>query len=285
MLKTKSLTPTQYEIIINKDTEQPFTGRYNDLDTNGIYTCRNCSTKLFKADSKFISTCGWPSYDTHIDDNIKMIPDIDGRRTEILCNNCDGHLGHIFIGEGITQLNTRYCVNSVSVDFIPFDAFGDTSEIILAAGCFWGVEYYLKRLNGVLLAESGYCGGDTPNPYYKDICTGNTDYLEVVRIIFDTKIVTIDALLKYFFEIHDFEQQDGQGPDIGKQYKSAIFCYDDIQIKIANKIIETLSSYGYNVVTDIREVKPFYLAEDEHLDYYSKHMSIPYCHRYNKIFK
>ena len=81
------------------------------------YICRNCATKLFKADSKFISTCGWTSYDIHIDNNVKTIPDADGCRVEILCNTCDGHLGHIFQGEGYTKLNTRYCVNSASVDF------------------------------------------------------------------------------------------------------------------------------------------------------------------------
>ena len=98
-------------------------------------------------------------------------------------------------------------------------------------------------------------------------------------------ILTIDFLLKYFFEIHDFEQQNGQGPDIGKQYKSAIFCYDDKQVKIASNLIDTLSSYGYNVATNVRNIKPFYLAEEEHLDYYSKPASIPYCHSYKKIFK
>ena len=284
MLKTKSLTPHQFEIIINKDTEQSFTGRYNDIDSNGIYVCRNCATKLFKADSKFISTCGWPSYDIHIDDNVKTIPDADGRRTEILCNTCDGHLGHIFQGEGYTKLSTRYCVNSASVDFIPFESFGETEEIVLAAGCFWGVEHYLKKFEGVLLAESGYCGGDEPNPDYKKVCNGNTEYLEVVRVIFDKSKVSLETILKYFFEIHDFTQVDGQGPDIGEQYKSAIFCYDDSQKLVAENLVKLLAEKGYKVVTEIRGIKPYYVAEDYHLDYYIKNGSIPYCHKHTKIF-
>jgi peptide methionine sulfoxide reductase msrA/msrB len=284
MLKTKSLTPHQYEIIINKDTEQPFTGRYNDLDQNGVYVCRNCAIPLFKADSKFISTCGWPSYDLHIDDNVKTLPDADGRRTEILCNCCDGHLGHIFHGEGYTKLSTRYCVNSASVDFIPFENFGATEEIIVAAGCFWGVEHYLKKLDGVLLAESGYCGGDEPNPNYKKVCSGTTDYLEVVRVIFDKDKLTLEELLKYFFEIHDFEQTNGQGPDIGEQYKSAIFCYTDNQKEIAEELKGTLIGKGYKVATEVRGMKPYYVAEDYHLDYYMRNGSIPYCHKHQKIF-
>ncbi|API87785.1 bifunctional methionine sulfoxide reductase B/A protein [Francisella uliginis] len=284
MLKTKSLTPKEYEVIINKDTEQPFTGRYNDLDEKGVYICRNCGTPLFKADSKFISTCGWPSYDIHIDNNVKELPDADGRRTEILCNTCEGHLGHIFHGEGYTKLNTRYCVNSASVDFIASENFGETEEIIVAAGCFWGVEYYMKKLDGVLFAESGYCGGDQPYPNYKDVCNGDTGYLEVVRIIFDKTKLSLENLLKYFFEIHDFQQTDGQGPDIGEQYKSAIFYYEDDQKQIAESIKDSLINKGYKVATEIKEMSSFYVAEDYHLDYYMKQGSLPYCHTRRKIF-
>ena len=265
MLKTKGLTPLEYDILINKGTEHPFTGRYDKLDEDGVYLCRNCGTPLFKADSKFISTCGWPSYDIDIDDNVKQEPDADGRRTEILCNNCDGHLGHIFHGEKYTKLNTRYCVNSASVDFVTsFDIPKNTQEIIVAAGCFWGVEYYMKKIDGVILADAGYCGGDTPYPNYKEVCKGNTDYLEVVRIIFDTDKTDLETVLKKYFEIHDFEQTDGQGPDIGKQYTSAIFYYDKKQKSIINNIIEILTNKSYKVATNVREVKPFYLAEDYH---------------------
>ncbi|GAB4224537.1 MAG: bifunctional methionine sulfoxide reductase B/A protein [Francisella sp.] len=284
MLKTKSLTPHEYDIIINKATEKPFTGRYNDFDKKGIYICRNCGTQLFKSDSKFISTCGWPSYDIHIGNNVKKLPDADGVRTEILCNTCDGHLGHIFYGEGYTKLNTRYCVNSASVDFIPVEDFGATEEIIIAAGCFWGVEYYMQKLAGVLLATPGYCGGNEPYPDYKKVCQGNTGYLEVVKVIFDTSKTSLKQVLQYFFEIHNFEQVDGQGPDIGEQYKSAIFYYDNEQKKIAESIIKTLEQKGYKVATQVREVQPFYIAEDYHIDYYAKNGTTPYCHTHKKIF-
>ncbi|APC97234.1 bifunctional methionine sulfoxide reductase B/A protein [Francisella frigiditurris] len=285
MLKTRSLTPFEYEVIINKATEKPFTGRYNDTDLEGTYLCRNCGLPLFKASSKFTSTCGWPSYDEHIANNVKELPDADGRRTEILCNGCDGHLGHIFHGEGYTKLSTRYCVNSASVDFVPFENFDETEEILVAAGCFWGVEYYLKKLDGVLLAESGYCGGDEPYPDYKKVCNGDTGYLEVVRVIFDKNKSSLEKILKYFFEIHDFEQTNGQGPDIGEQYKSEIFYYNDEQKGIAEKVKQDLTNMGYKVATNIREVKPYYVAEDYHLDYYNKKGTLPYCHMPRKIFK
>ena len=104
----------------------------------------------------------------------------------------------------LQSFNTRYCVDSASVDFIGFEDFGETEEIILAAGCFWGVEHYLKNLDGVLFAESGYCGGDSPNPNYKKVCVGDSGYLEVVRVIFDKDKLSLTDVLKYFFEIHDF---------------------------------------------------------------------------------
>ena len=112
---------------------------------------------MFRADRKFISTCGWPNYDIHIDNNVKQLSDDDGRRNKILYNNCDGHLGHIFHGEGYTKLNIHYCVNSASVDFITIEDFSNTEEIIVVVECFSVVEYYMKKLSGVVFAESGYC--------------------------------------------------------------------------------------------------------------------------------
>ena len=136
----------------------------------------------------------------------------------------------------------------------------------------------------MLLAESGYCGGDEPNPDYKKVCSGSTDYLEVIRIIFDNEKISLEAILKYFFEIHDFTQTNSQGPDIGEQYKSAIFYYDDSQKLVAEHLIKQLVEMDYKVATEIREVKPYYVAEDYHLDYYMRNGSIPYCHKHIKIF-
>ncbi len=111
------LTKEEQNILINKGTEAPFTGKYNDFYQKGVYRCKKCNAELYHSSDKFNSSCGWPSFDDEIVDAVKRLPDIDGRRTEIVCANCDGHLGHVFEGEGYTEKNTRHCVNSLSMNF------------------------------------------------------------------------------------------------------------------------------------------------------------------------
>lgn len=284
MLKTTSLTPQQRAIIIDKSTEMPFTGEYTDHEVDGSYLCRNCGIALFRANSKFHSACGWPSFDAEIPERINYLPDSDGRRTEILCANCDAHLGHVFYGEKFTQLNTRHCVNSASLDFVANTEVVDTEEIILAAGCFWGVEYYLQKLPGVLLTQVGYCGGNIDNPNYAQVCTKTTGHLEVVRVIFDPSQLNLTGLLKYFFEIHDPEQTNGQGPDLGPQYLSAIFYYDEQQHQVAKQVIDLLRSKGYAVATKLLPMAVFWIAEAYHRNYYQNKNDLPYCHAYTKRF-
>lgn len=275
----KELTPEEKRVIIDKGTERPFTGKYTDTKEAGTYVCKQCGAPLYRSEDKFDAGCGWPSFDDEIKGAVKRVLDSDGLRTEIVCSKCGGHLGHVFTGEGFTEKETRHCVNSISMDFIP-----STTTAIFAGGCFWGVEHLMQQQNGVIGVESGYIGGTVVNPTYQQVCTGKTGHAEAVRIIYDRTKVDYETLAKLFFEIHDPTQLDGQGPDLGHQYRSGVFYSSPEQKKIAEKLIQQLKDKGYDVVTEVTEATEFYPAEEYHQDYYVKTGKTPYCHIYTKKF-
>jgi len=155
-----------------------------------------------------------------------------------------------------------------------------------AGGCFWGVEFYFEKLNGVQSAISGYMGGHLENPTYKDICTGNTGHFEVVQVNYDSEIIGYEDLAKLFFEIHDPTQKNGQGPDLGTQYLSAIFYENKDEKTICVKLVDILKTDNYDVVTKLisKNNTIFYEAELYHQNYYFVHNKIPYCHSYIKRF-
>jgi len=284
-VKTASLPHDILNVVKDKGTERPFTGEYNDFGDAGTYLCRQCGLPLFYSQSKFHSGCGWPSFDDEIKNTVTRETDTDGRRTEILCARCHAHLGHVFTGEGLTAKNLRHCVNSLSLDFVPVADVKDTEEAIFAAGCFWGVEYYLQKLPGVLRTEVGYTGGHQSHPSYKEVCSGTTGHYEALRVLYDPTRLSYKDLVKYFFEIHDPQQKNGQGPDLGSQYHSAIFYYDDAQKKAALEVIAELEKMQYQLATQVLPVSVFWRAENYHQDYYTKMQKEPYCHRYEKKFK
>ena len=281
-MKYNKLSPEEQRVILKKGTERPFSGKYEHHEENGTYTCKQCDAPLYRSTDKFDAQCGWPSFDDEIPGAVKRITDADGHRTEIVCANCDGHLGHVFLGERFTQKNTRHCVNSISLNFEAVEIKMD--KAIFASGCFWGVEYQLQKLDGVISTSVGYTGGTIPNPTYKQVCTGMTGHAEAVEVIFNPDKVSYETLARLFFETHDPTQVDGQGPDIGTQYRSEIFYLSDDQKATAEALIKQLEDKGLDVATALTPAVEFYPGEEYHQDYYAKSGGTPYCHAYTKRF-
>lgn len=280
----RQLTPYESWVINQKGTERPYSGLYVNNTAPGVYLCKNCQTPLYRSEDKFHSHCGWPSFDDEIPGAIQHLPDADGMRTEILCKACGAHLGHVFRGEGMTEKNLRHCVNSVSLDFDPKKVPGAAS-IVLASGCFWGTQYFLARVPGVLSTQVGYTGGHVDHPSYKEVCSGTTGHVEALEITYDPVQVDLEEILRIYFETHDFSQTDGQGPDIGPQYLSVLFYANEKEEKLARELIAELTAKGYKVATQLRPRAHFWPAEDYHQQYYEKKGEQPYCHRYREIFK
>ncbi len=281
-----NLTPEEARVIVDKGTEAPFSGEFHENNRHGKYYCKRCNALLFSSEDQFESSCGWPSFDDEFPASVKKIPDKDGRRTEIVCANCDAHLGHIFAGEGHTAKDKRYCVNSISLKFVEFKKDAQDEIAYFAAGCFWGVEYYFKKFHGVKKVTSGYMGGDVENPTYEQVCAKKTGHLETVEVIFDSTKTNFEELCKLFFEIHDATQTDGQGPDRGPQYLSAIFATNAKQKEIAQKLIVILENKGLKIATKIYDAAniKFWPAELYHQNYYFRNGKQPYCHIYKKLF-
>lgn len=300
-----SLSGQEADVLLRKATEPPYTGKYLNNHEAGTYICRQCGMPLYHSDDKFESGCGWPSFDAEVPGAVRRAPDADGRRVEIICANCGGHLGHVFEGEGFTEKNTRHCVNSLSMSFAPAGseeektamarlaakaeapapggtlaagqtsgkqtpAGGCTATAIVAGGCFWGVEDAFQKLPGVCEAVSGYTGGHTANPSYEGVSRGDTGHAEAVLVRFDPTRVTYEQILRRFFEVHDPTQLNRQGPDWGEQYRSAVFYQGPEQKAAAEKLVARLRELGYKVVTQIAPAGAFYEAEDYHQDFASR---------------
>jgi peptide methionine sulfoxide reductase msrA/msrB len=147
-----------------------------------------------------------------------------------------------------------------------------------AGGCFWGVEYWLQQEPGVISVTSGYMGGDVNNPSYRQVCSGKTGPAETVEVVFEPNKTSYEKLARLFFNIHDPGQVNRQGPDVGTQYRSAIFYTDAQQKATVEKLIAILKEKGYKVATSVEPAKEFWPAEKYHQDYYFHKGSVPYCH-------
>jgi len=273
----KELSPEQFRVMFQKGTEPAFSGKYNDFWEEGIYFCAACGTPLFKSADKYDHQTGWPSFkESFSETNLEYHDDLSlgTHRIEVRCAVCGAHLGHLFY-DGPAPSGKHYCINSVALNFKPAEeARKELPQVAtFAAGCFWGVEYEFSKIKGVLETTVGYSGGKTVNPTYHQVLTGKTGHAESVQVIFDPNLISYEQLVRKFFELHDPTQYNRQGPDVGPNYRSAIFYHDEEQKQIAEKVkaeLQQSGKYKKKIVTEIAPFHSFYRAEEYHQKYYQK---------------
>lgn len=272
------LNEEEQRVILHKWTESPGSWEFNEHKQPWTYICRQCDAPLYKSEDKFSAGCGWPSFDDEIEGAVKRNQDADGRRVEIVCQNCDGHLWHVFVWERLTEKNTRHCVNSISLKFIPETNQDSTiQKAYVAGGCFWGMEELFRKEVWVVDTKVWYTGGQNDNPTYRN----HPWHAEALEISYDSNLTSFKNILDFFFRIHNPTTVDRQGNDRWSSYRSAIFYQNTNQRDEAEKFISIVNSSGRwpdPVVTTLEEYKKFYLAEDYHQDYLQENINGYTCH-------
>jgi len=272
----KTFSPEQFRVMFEKGTEPAWSGLYNDFWEKGAYLCAACGSALFLSEDKYDHGTGWPSFKaTFSEANVEYENDYSAgmSRIEVRCSNCGAHLGHLFF-DGPPPTGRHYCINSVALKFLPQTDAQDSlpERATFAAGCFWGVEYKFSQLAGVLATAAGFAGGHKKDPTYEQVCSGKTGHAETVEIVYDPKKITYEELVRKFFSFYDPTQLNRQGPDVGSQYRSAIFYRTDAQRQVAQRIKEEVERNGLygsqRIVTEIVPLEAFYRAEEYHQQYY-----------------
>lgn len=299
-----NLTPEQYRVTQQCGTEPPFRNAFWDNHAAGIYVDVVSGEPLFSSLDKYDSGTGWPSFSKPLDPaNVVEREDKEHgmTRTEVRSKHADSHLGHVF-NDGPSPSGERYCMNSSSLRFIPAEklveaGYGQYAKLfpsvkqsaaaktretaILAGGCFWGMEEILRKIPGVHETEVGYTGGKLARPSYQDVTTGSTGHAEAVRIVFDPNVLSYEALLGYFFRMHEPTTLNRQHGDVGTQYRSAIFYTSPEQQKVAEAVKDKTNRSGKfkdPIVTQVVSAGEFYKAEDYHQDYLIKNPGGYTCH-------
>jgi peptide methionine sulfoxide reductase msrA/msrB len=299
-LKQK-LTPLQYHVTQEAGTEPPFRNEYWNEHRDGVYVDVVSGKPLFTSKDKFDSGCGWPSFSKPIaKDGVVEKQDfsLGMPRTEVRSKDADSHLGHVFDDGPKDRGGLRYCINSASLRFVPVEElekeglgaflplFGKVSaakpaskeEIAtLAGGCFWGMEDLIRKQPGVVAIEVGYTGGNVAHATYRN----HEGHAEAVQIRFDPSKTSFEALLRFFFRIHDPTTLNRQGNDMGTSYRSAIFYHSDAQRETAQRVkaeVDASGKWKQPIVTEITAAGPWWKAEEDHQDYLIKHPGGYTCH-------
>lgn len=295
------LTPLQFHVTQEAGTEPPFRNEYWDEHREGLYLDRVSGEPLFSSRDKFDSGCGWPSFTRPLEaGEVVEKRDLSHGmiRTEVRSKGADSHLGHVFDDGPRDRGGLRYCINSASLRFVPVEDLereglgrflplfgrggagkpaGPEEVATLAGGCFWGMQDLLRRQPGVLGTEVGYTGGSVANATYEH----HDGHAEAVRIRFDPTRTSYEALLKFFFRMHDPTTLNRQGNDLGTSYRSAIFFHSEAQRETAQRVkaeVDASGKWKRPIVTEITPAGPWWRAEDYHQDYLVKHPGGYTCH-------
>src|SRR5215831_6015367 len=300
----KKLSSEQYAVTQQCGTEPPFRNAYWDNHKPGIYVDVVSGEPLFSSLDKFDSGTGWPSFTQPVkgtDIVEKKDSTLGMARTEVRSKVADSHLGHVFDDGPTDKGGLRYCINSASLKFIPLEEMDQAGysqylepfvkaglikepvheTAILAGGCFWGMEEIIRKIPGVTKTTVGYSGGTTADPTYEEVCTGATGHAESIQVEFDSSRLSCEALLDYFFRMHDPTTLNRQHNDVGTQYRSAIFYTTEAQKKTAEAVKARWDKSGkFNrpITTVLTAAGKFYPAEEYHQEYLVKHPSGYTCH-------
>lgn len=270
------LSAEQYRVTRQQGTERPFSSAMCSLFEPGLYGCVCCETLLFDASRKFDSGTGWPSFSQPVKTNaIAYHADHSHgmTRVETTCNTCGAHLGHVF-PDGPPPSGLRYCMNALALQKIQVKLQTAT----FGGGCFWCTEAIFRELAGVYSVESGYSGGQTDKPDYRQVCSGTTGHAEVIQLTFDPATISYRDLLEIHMATHDPTTLNQQGADKGTQYRSIILAHDDAQRQAAEALLQSLQGeYRDPIVTGIAPFTRFYKAEEYHQDYYNLNTGQGYC--------